>query len=95
MTPTAEPPNMVTPSASENGTTIPVKSVDFCITHDTGETSSTSSQSDVQRKDVSTIQLEDKPIGDLNGMTPRIHLNRERPSVPVKEDNLIMLYLWK
>ena len=45
-----------------------MKRVDFCITHDTGETSSTSSQSDVQRKDVSTTQCEDKPIGDLDGM---------------------------
>ena len=46
-----------------------MKRVDFRITHDTGETSSTSSQSDVQRKDVSTTRLEDKPIGDLDGMT--------------------------
>ena len=66
---TAEPPSTVRPSASENGTTIPAKRVDFRITHDTGETSSTSSQSDMQRKDISTIRLEDKPIGDLDGMT--------------------------
>ena len=59
---------MVGPTASENGTTIPAKRVDFHITHDTGETSSTSSQSDMQRKDISTTQLEDKPIGDLEGM---------------------------
>ena len=32
-------------------------------------TSSTSSQSDVLRKDVSTARLENKPIGDLEGMT--------------------------
>ena len=69
VTSTAEPPSMVGPSASENGTTIPAKRVDFHITHDTGETSSTSSLSEVQRKDVSTTQLEDKPIGDLNSMT--------------------------
>ena len=69
VTSTAEPPSMVGPSASENGTNIPVKRVGFRITHDTAETSSTSSQSDVQRKDVSTTQLEDKPIGDLDGMT--------------------------
>ena len=69
MTSTAEPPSTVGPSASENGTTIPVKRADFCITHDTGQTSSTSSQSDMQRKDVSTTRLEDKPIGDLDGMT--------------------------
>ena len=60
---------MVGPPASENEITIPVKRVDFHITHDTGETSSTSSQSDVQRRDVSTTRLEDKPIGDLDGMT--------------------------
>ena len=68
ITSTAGPPSTVRPSASENGTTIPVKKVDFCITHDTGESSSTSSQSDMLRKDVSTAQLEDKPIGDLEGM---------------------------
>ena len=50
----AEPPSTVGPSASENGTTIPAKRVDIHITKDTGETSSTSSQSDMQRKDVST-----------------------------------------
>ena len=68
ITSTAEPPSTVGPSASENGTTIPAKRIDFHITHDTGETSSTSSPSDVQRKDVSTARLEDKPIGDLEGM---------------------------
>ena len=45
-----------------------MKRVDFHITHDTGETSSTSSQSDMLRKDVSTARLKDKPIGDLEGM---------------------------
>ena len=69
ITSTAEPPSTVRPSASEIGTTIPAKRVDFCITYDTGETSSTSSQSEVQRKDVSTTRLEDKLIGDLDGMT--------------------------
>ena len=64
----AGPPSAVRPSASEIGTTIPVKKVDFSITCDTRETSSTSSQSDMLRKDVSTAQLEDKPIGDLEGM---------------------------
>ena len=68
VTSTAGPPSTVGPSASEIGTTIPAKKVDFSITCDTGETSSTSSQTDVQRKDVSTIRLEDKPIGDLKGM---------------------------
>ena len=65
---TAEPSSTVRPSASENGATIPAKKVDFHVTHDTGETSSTSSQSDMQRKDVSTVRLEDKPIGDLEGI---------------------------
>ena len=69
VTSTAGPRSTVRPSASEIGTTIPAKRVDFRITHDTGETSSTSSQSDMLRKDVSTAQLEDKPIGDLEGMT--------------------------
>ena len=41
VTSTAGPPSMVRPSASEIGTTIPVKKVDFSITCDTGETSST------------------------------------------------------
>ena len=68
VTSTAGPPSAVRPSASEIGTTIPAKKVDFSITCDTGETSSTSSQTDMQRKDVSTAQLEDKPIGDLEGM---------------------------
>ena len=69
VTSTAEPPSAVRPSISENGTTIPVKRVDFHITHDTGETSSTSSESDMQRKDVSTTRLEDEPIGDLDSVT--------------------------
>ena len=69
VTSTAGPPSTVRPSASEIGTTIPAKKVDFSITHDTGETSSTSSQSDVLRKDVSTARLEDKPIGGLEGRT--------------------------
>ena len=71
VTSTAEPPSTVRPSASENGTNIPAKKVDFCITYDTEETSSTSSQSDVQRKDASTAQLEDKPLGDLEGMATK------------------------
>ena len=69
VTSTAGPPSTVGPSASEIGTTIPAKKVDFSITRDTGETSSTSSQSDVLRKEVSTAQLEDKPIGGLEGKT--------------------------
>ena len=55
--------------ASENGATTPAKKVDFSITRETGETSSTSSQSDIPRKDINTARLEDKPIGDLEGRT--------------------------
>ena len=69
VTSTAGPPSTVRPSTSEIGTTIPAKKVDLSITRDTGETSSTSSQSDVLRKDVSTARLEDKPIGGLEGRT--------------------------
>ena len=65
----AGPPSTVGTSASENGATTPAKKADFSITHDTEETSSTSSQSDVPRKDISTTWLEDKPIGDLEGRT--------------------------
>ena len=65
----AGPPSTVGPSASENGLTTPAKKAHFSITHDTEETSSTSSQSDVPRKDISTTWLEDKPIGDLEGRT--------------------------
>ena len=71
VTSTAGPPSTVGLSASENGATTPAKKVDFSITHDTGETSSTSSQSDVPRKDISTARLEDKPIGDLEGRTTK------------------------
>ena len=53
VTSTAGPPSTVGPSASKMGTTIPAKKVDFSITCDTGETSSTSSQTDMQRKDAS------------------------------------------
>ena len=65
----AGPPSTVRPSASEIGTTIPAEKVDISITRDTGETSSTSSQSDVPRRDVSTARLEDKPIGYLERRT--------------------------
>ena len=69
VTSTAGPPSTVGPSTSENGVTTPAKKADFSITCDTEETSSTSSQSDVTRKDISTNWLEDKPIGDLEGRT--------------------------
>ena len=65
----AGPPSTVRPSVSEIGVTTPAKKADFSITHDTEETSSTSSQSDVPRKGISTTWLEDKPIGDLEGRT--------------------------
>ena len=65
----AGPPSTVRPSASENGVATPVKKADFSITRDTEETSSTSSQLDVPRKNISTTWLEDKPVGDLEGRT--------------------------
>ena len=65
---TVGPPSTVGPSASENGATTSTKKVDFSIIHDIEEMSSTSSQSDVPRKNINTTQLEDKPI-DLEGRT--------------------------
>ena len=80
VTSTPGPPTTVGPSVSEIGITIPAKKVDFSITHDTGETSSTSSQSDVLRKEVCTARLEDKSIGDLEGMsTENAPQQRETP----------------
>ena len=69
VTSTAGPPSTVRPSASENGVATPVEKADFSITCDTEETSSTSSQLDVPRKNISTTRLEDKPVGDLEGRT--------------------------
>ena len=68
VTSTAGPPTTVGPSASENGATTSTKKVDFSIICDIEETSSTSSQSDVPRKNINTTWLEDKPI-DLEGRT--------------------------
>ena len=76
VTSTAGLPSTVRPSA--------VKKVDFSITHDTGETSSTSSQSDMLRKDVSTAQLEDKPIGGLEGRTTE-DTTQQRDTLPIDE----------
>ena len=64
----AGPPSTVGPSASENGVTTSAKKVDFSTIRDIEETSSTSSQLDVPRNNISTTQLEDKPI-DLEGRT--------------------------
>ena len=69
VTSTAGPPSTVGPSASENGVTTSAKKVDLSITRDIEETSSTSSQLDIPRKDIRTTQLEDKPTGDLEGRT--------------------------
>ena len=84
VTSTAGPPSTVGPSASEIGTTIPAKKVDFSITRDIGETSSTSSQSDMLRKDVSTARLENKPIGDLEGMTTK-DASQQRETLRIDE----------
>ena len=63
----AGPPSTVGPSASESGATTTVK-VDFSTIHDIEETSSTSSQLDVPRKNVNTNQFKDKPFA-LEGKT--------------------------
>ena len=65
---TVGPPSTVGPLASENGVTTSTKKVDFNIIHDIEETSSTSSQLDVPRKNINTTRLENKPI-DLEGRT--------------------------
>ena len=66
MASTIGPPSTIGPLASENGATTSTKKVDFNIIHDIEETSSTSSQSDVPRKNINTTRLENKPI-DLEG----------------------------
>ena len=68
ITSTAGPPSTVGPSASESGATTTTKKVDFSTIHDIEETSSTSSQLDVPRKNVNTTQLKDKPFA-LEGRT--------------------------
>ena len=57
----AEPPSMVGPSASVSETTIPRKKVDFSISHYTGETTSNLSQRDMQRRDIPTTHIGDRP----------------------------------
>ena len=68
ITSTAGPPSTVGPSASESGVTTTAKKVDFSMIHDIEETSSTSSQLDVPRKNVNTTQLKDKLFA-LEGRT--------------------------
>ena len=58
ITSTAGPPSTVGPSASESGATTTAKKVDFSTVHDIEETSSTSSQMDVPRKNVNTTQFQ-------------------------------------
>ena len=72
------------PSASEVETTVPTKKVVFNITRDTGETSSTSSQSDVLRTDTSTTRLEDNSIGDPEGI-PAENASQQRGTLPTDE----------
>ena len=84
VTSTAGPPSTIGPSASEVGTTIPTKKVDFNVTHDTGETSSTSSQSDVLRRDTSTVRLGDNSIEDPEGM-PAENASQQRETLPIDE----------
>ena len=64
----AGPPTTIGPSVSETGAITSAKKVDVSIIHDIEETSSTSSQSDVPRKNINATWLEDKPIA-LEGRT--------------------------
>ena len=84
VTSTVGPPSTVGPSASEVGTTVPTKKVAFNITRDTGETSSTSPQSDVSRRDTSTARLEDNSIGDPEGI-PAEDASQQRRILPIDE----------
>ena len=59
---TAGPPSTIGPSASENGVTTTAKKVDFDMIPDIEETSSTSSQLDVPRSDVTVTQSKEKPL---------------------------------
>ena len=56
-----EPPSAVGPSASVSETTIPRKKVDFSISHYTGEITSDLSQRNMQKKNISTTQIKDRP----------------------------------
>ena len=59
---TTGPPSTIGPSASENGVTTTTKKVDFEMKPDSEETSSTSSQLDVPRSDVTVVQSNEKPL---------------------------------
>ena len=59
---TTGPPSTIGPSASENGITTTTKKVDFDMKPDSEETSSTSSQLDVPRSDVTVIPSNEKPL---------------------------------
>ena len=59
---TAGPPSTIGPSASENGVTTMAKKVDFDMIPDIEETSSTSSQLDVPRRNATVMQLKEKPL---------------------------------
>ena len=59
---TTGPPSTIGPSASDNGVTTTTKNVDFEMKPDSEETSSTSSQLDVPRSDVTVVQLNEKPL---------------------------------
>ena len=59
---TTGPPSTIGPSVSENGVTTTTKKVDFEMKPDSEETSSTSSQLDVPRSDVTIVQSNEKPL---------------------------------
>ena len=90
ITSTAEPPSTVGPSASESGVTTTAKKVDFSTIHDIEETSSTSSQLDVPRKNVNTTQLKDKNLLLLKEGPLRVFHNRERSSILMREEKYLM-----
>ena len=59
---TTGPPSTIGPSASENGVTTTTKKIDFEMKPDSEVTSSTSSQLDVPRSDVTVVQSNEKPL---------------------------------
>ena len=59
---TTGPLSTIGPSASENGITTTTKKVDFEMKPDSEETSSTSSQLDIPRSNVTVVQSNEKPL---------------------------------
>ena len=74
-------PSTVGPSASESGVTTTAKKVDFSMIHDIEETSSTSSQLDVPRKNVNTTQLKGRTSEGVSQQRETFHTD-ERRQIP-------------